>query len=172
MSDKPAESAAAPAKPSSMPTILAGVNLLATLGILAAILLRPAPAAAPKAEHGAEGHGEAAEAGAEGGHGGKGVGPTMKLADFVIKLRDPEAERYARLSMEMELKAEPDKEKIAPYIPRLRDAFVAYLTDRKSEELLGSEALTHTKAELLKLSSELVPNNPVRALYFTDFVIQ
>jgi flagellar FliL protein len=153
--------------PSKLPTILGLANALLTAGVLAVLLTRPVGGAtsAPAAE----GH-EAAAAAHEGEAGG--AGPTLKMADFVIHLRNPEAERFARLSVELELVAEPDREKLTQYVPRLRDAFVAYLSDRTSEELSGSEALGRTKAALLKQCEELVPGKHIKALYFTDFVVQ
>ena len=165
-----------PPGPSKLPLILGIVNMLLTGGVLAVLFLKPPAAAAPKggAEHSeSSGHAEKESGGhGEGGEGKGGAGPTLKLADFVIHLRNPEAERYARLSMELELKSELDKEKLNAYVPRLRDAFVAYLSDRTAEELAGSEALAKVKAALLKLCEELVPGGKVRALYFTDFVVQ
>lgn len=159
---------APPAGASKLPMILSVFNSLLIAGVLAVVLLRPGGGAPPK-EPAADPHGE--------GHGegptkGSTVGPTLKMADFVIHLRNPEAERFARLSIELELFSELDREKLTPYVPRLRDAFVGYLSDRTAEELAGSEALTKAKAALLKLVEELVPGKHVRALYFTDFVVQ
>jgi flagellar protein FliL len=162
MSEKPPETLE---KPRALPVALGGANLLVACGILALLVLRPAPGVppgAPAAEPSAPSEPAA----------GPAVGPTVKLADFVVHLRDPERERYARVSMELELRAESDRERFAPYVPRLRDAFLGYLSDRTAEDVAGSEALARTKAELLKRSEEIVPGKPVRALYFTDFVVQ
>jgi flagellar FliL protein len=151
--------------PSRLPTLLGVVNTLLTAAALAVLLLRPAAAAKPPGEtHAAE------EPGA--GPAGHTAGPTFKMADFVIHLRNTEAERYARLSLELELGTEADRDRLTPHVPRLRDAFVGYFSDRTAEELSGSEALARTKAALLKVCEDLVPGGHIRALYFTDFVIQ
>jgi flagellar FliL protein len=133
----------------------------------------PEEHAAPEAGAG----GEAAEGGGEHGEGGAphlpgGVGPTLKLPDFVVHLRNPEADRYARISFEVEVLNEADKLAIAPYMPRIRDAFVTYLSDRTIEELGGSEGLGRTKKELLEKLEELVPGRRIRNLYVSDFVVQ
>jgi len=171
MADEKKEEAA-PA-PSKLPTILSIANTLLTAGVLALLVLRPPGGKAAHKEGSEPAAGGEAAAGEHGG-GAKGstVGPTLKMADFVIHLRNPEAERFARLSVELELFSELDRDKLTPYVPRLRDAFVAYLSDRTAEELAGSEALTKAKAALLKQVEELVPGKHVRALYFTDFVVQ
>jgi flagellar FliL protein len=120
--------------------------------------------------------GEAAEGGEHGEGAGThlpgGVGPTLKLPDFVVHLRNPEADRYARISFEVEVLNEADKLAIAPYMPRIRDAFVTYLSDRTIEELGGSEGLGRTKKELLEKLEELVPGRRIRNLYVSDFVVQ
>ncbi len=161
-----AESSAAKPGGSKVVPILLVVNSVLVAAVLGVFLLRGnGAAAAPKAE----GHAAPAE------HGGKGEatpGPTAKLADFVVHLRDAEADRYARVSFEVEVASEPDKEKLAAFMPRVRDAFIAYLSDRTLEELRGSEAIGRTKAALAQRIAELAPGVAVRALYVTDLVIQ
>jgi flagellar FliL protein len=99
-------------------------------------------------------------------------GPTQKLADFVVHLRDPETDRFARVSFELEVATEEDKARLAPFTPRIRDAFIAYLSDRTLEEMRGSEAIRRTKAALEAQLPDLAPNVKIRALYVTDLVIQ
>jgi flagellar FliL protein len=164
--ETPKETTVPAASPSKTPLLVGLVNALLTGAVLAILLTRPAGSAAAA-------KGEGAEPEAHGGGSSEGkAGPTLKLADFVIHLRNPEAERFARLSVELELGNELDHEKLTPYVPRLRDAFVTYLSDRTAEELAGSEALNKAKAALLKLCEELIPGKHVRALYFTDIVVQ
>jgi flagellar protein FliL len=151
--------------PSKLPTVLGVLNTLLTAAALAVLVLRPAAAAKPPSEaHAAEDPG--------GGPAPHLAGPTFKMADFVVHLRNTEAERYARLSLELELGAEADRDRLTPFVPRLRDAFVGYFSDRTAEELSGSEALARTKVALLKVCEDLVPGRHIRALYFTDFVVQ
>ncbi len=166
---------ASPPKGKMVPVLLV-VNSALMAGVLGMMLLKPAgggAAAKEGASHGGRKDEHAEERPDEHGkEGGPAIGPTLKMQDFVVHLRNPEAERYARLAVELELAGEPDKEKVTLYLPRLRDAFIAYFTDRTTEELTGSEALARTKQELFKKVEELVPGKRVRALYITDFVVQ
>ena len=153
--------------------ILLVVNMLLVGAVLAVFLTRGGGAGGEKA---AGGEAKAGESKAE-GHGGGGEkgnlpGPTQKLADFVVHLRDPEADRYARVSFEVEVGTEEDKNKLAGYMPRIRDAFIAYLSDRTLEELRGSESIARTKAALAERLGQLAPGVTVRGLYVTDLVIQ
>lgn len=123
---------------------------------------------------------KAAEGKAEEGEGkeGKpkapvtGLGPMVRLADFVVHLRNPEIDRYARLSFDVEVIAESDKDALNAHMPRVRDAFISYLSDRTLEELQGAAGLARTKDALQAKLRDLVPETRVRNLYISDFVIQ
>lgn len=157
---------------SKLVPILLVVNMLLVGAVLAVFLTRnpgaggggekPAAAAAGGEEHG------------KAGEGAKGAlpGPTQKIADFVVHLRDPEADRYARVSFEVEVASEEDKAKLTGYMPRIRDAFIAYLSDRTLEELRGSESIARTKTALAERMGQLAPGVHVKGLYVTDLVIQ
>lgn len=177
-----------PAKGKLIP-IMVGLNTLLVLGVGAMMFLRhpaaPAPAPAAKKAEAAEGHGEAAAeehgggeeeaAPAEDEHGGKkpaGPGPTVKLDDFVVRLRNPETDRFARVSFEVQVASDRDKEILTGSMARIRDTFIGELTERTVEELRGTEGLNAMKAALTKRLKELVPNCRIRGLYVTDFIVQ
>jgi flagellar protein FliL len=189
---------AAPAKSSKMMPILVSLNSVLLLGVIGfmgySMMHPPSAAAAPHGEKKAEGDeakGEehaAAEPKAEKaekaegkdekkegeGHGAAagGPGPMVKLPDFVIHLRNPDLDRYVRLSFDIEVFADPDKDKLNANLPRVRDAVISYLSDRTLEELRGSEGLGRTKDALQQKLRELVPEARIRALYISDFVVQ
>ncbi|MCU0701282.1 MAG: flagellar basal body-associated FliL family protein [Myxococcaceae bacterium] len=110
------------------------------------------------------------------GAGGKpatgGLGPLVKISDFVIHLRNPEIDRYARMSFDVEVFADSDKDSLTAHMPRVRDAFISYLSDRTLEELQGAEGLGRTKDALQMKLRDLVPEARVRSLYISDFVVQ
>jgi len=154
--------------------ILLAVNTLLLAAVLATLFLKPggkhegAEKVAAAREHGAaEGKHEASKAGAKGA-----PGPTLRLPDFVIHLRDPENERYARVSFEMEVEDEKAKEAVTLRMPQIRDAFLTYLSDRTAEELRGGDAIARVKGVLTQKLSEIAPGSPVRNLYVTDLIVQ
>lgn len=99
-------------------------------------------------------------------------GPTLRLPDFVVHLRDTDTERYARISFEVEVQDEKAKEAVTARMPVIRDTFLAYLSDRSAGDLRGSEALVRIKTALSEKLAEVAPGAPVRALYVTDLVVQ
>lgn len=96
----------------------------------------------------------------------------VKLAEFVVHLRNPDADRYARMSFDVEVFADSDKDRINRSLPRVRDAFISYLSDRTLEDLRGSEGLARTKDSLQTTLRQVCPDARVRALYISDFVVQ
>jgi flagellar protein FliL len=142
--------------------------MLLVAGVLALFLLRGGGHAAgskPAAEGAGDAHGEAATAAAP-------PGPTTRMPDFVVHLRDAEVDRYARLSFEVELASEEEKARFEKFGPRIRDGFISYLSDRTLEEFRGSDQVKKVKTTLHEALKELAPGVKIRALYITDLVIQ
>jgi len=167
---------AAPAK--GPPNILLFAILGLMVVVLGAVVMlflqmknHPPAAAAPAAE-GAKAEGGEGKEGASQSHVVPGAGPTVRLADFVVKLRNPETDRYARISFELEVGNDKDKETLTLHSAQIRDAFLSFLSDRTVEELRGSTGLATIKQQLLDLTNKLAADAHVRAIFITDFVVQ
>jgi flagellar FliL protein len=177
--------------------LLVGVNsllLVGVMGFMAYTMTRAPHAAAAEAATGKPAEEKRAEAKEEKGEkaegkeekGGEGKeegggrptegaskgGPMVKIADFVVHLRNPDADRYARVSFEVEVFADSDKDRLNASTARVRDAFIGYLSDRTLEDLRGSEGLSRTKEALQTTLRQLLPDVRIRALYISDFVVQ
>ncbi|MFL5263463.1 MAG: flagellar basal body-associated protein FliL [Anaeromyxobacteraceae bacterium] len=174
---------------SKLVPLLLLVNSVLLAGVLALLLVKGgALTHAPKAENADEhaaaegGHGEKGGHAEKGGHDEKGAkgaggkealpGPTVRLADFVVHLRDVDADRYARLAFEIECSDEKAKEALNARMPQIRDAFLSYLSDRTAEDLRGSEAMSKMKSALTQRIGEIAPAAPLRGLYVADLVVQ
>ena len=183
MSEAAPTSAAAPAVPASpsappksklLPILLA-LNTLLILGVGGAVffLMKGKPSHSPSGGEQTEPSGPApGPARAPTVSPSSLPGPTIRLPDFVIRLRNPEQDRFARISFEVEVTEELDKDKITTRMARIRDAYIRYLSDRTVEELRGSEGLERVKSELQEMLIELAPDARVRGLYISDFVVQ
>jgi flagellar protein FliL len=196
--DIPPEGAPAKGGSKIMPIILV-VNTLMITGVLIFVMKRPSAQAAPagkehgaaaaehgdKSEHGDKadkheksGHGDHVDKeGSSEGHGegdvdSDGPGPILKLESFIVQIRAIEGDRYAHLTLEMELGTEADKKPFESRMPRIRDLVIGYMSDRTEDELRGSEGLGQVKEALLKKLDETVSGHRVRALFITEFIIQ
>jgi flagellar FliL protein len=176
------EKVAAKGSSKIMPIILV-VNTLLIAGVLIFVMKRPSSGGAAKGEHAAkEEHGEEKSEHGEkkGEHGGGehgaadegGPGPSMRLDNFIVQVRATEGDRYAHLTMELEVGAESDKKSFESRMPRIRDTVIGYLADRSEDELRGSEGLGQVKEALLKKIDDIVPGHRIRGLFITEFIIQ
>lgn len=149
------------------PLIIGAVNTLLTAGVLALVLLKPSGPSGPEpvADAGPAAALEKAKKEDE-------RGPMVRMADFVIQLRNPEFDRYAKFSFQIECASEATKTDVENALPAVRDSFIAYLNDRTFEELRGSGGLERVKVALYKRLQRTVPPDSVRALYVTNFVVQ
>jgi flagellar FliL protein len=169
-----AEPAAAAGKSKVLPLLLV-INTLLLTGVLIFVMKRPAAHAAPEGK-GAEAAPAAEEKG-EGAHAaapadGVGTGPTVRFDNFTVQLKVLDVDRYAHLSIEVEVADDLAKGVFEKRVAPIRDAILSYLSDRTPEELRGSEGLKAAKEALIKQLDEIVPGHRVRALYITDFIIQ
>ena len=175
---EPDESVEAPVPKSSskiLPIILV-VNTLLMVGVLIFVMKRPAAQAAVEGKDhvAAKEHGESGEKAGSGEHGAEneGPGPSMRLDGFIVQVRATEGDRYAHMTMEIEVGSEGDKKPFENRMPRIRDAVIGYLADRSEDELRGSEGLGQMKEALTKKVDEIVPGHRVRGLFITEFIIQ
>jgi flagellar basal body-associated protein FliL len=182
---------------------VAGVNLLATAGLAALVVLRgPGAAAAPAAPAAAAAAGEhdtapaadkaaapaaekaageaaapAPSAGADkpkeasGAAAADAPSNTARLEDIVIHLRNPEVDRYARLTIDVEMTRSDDLRQLQDNVPRVRDAIILTLSAYTFEELRGPEGLGRMKIYLRDAIDKVVPGD-VSAVYISTFLVQ
>ena len=99
-------------------------------------------------------------------------GPTIGLGEYVVHLRNPDMDRYARFEFQAQLGRDSDIEYVKIMQPEIRDRFIAYLNDRSLEELTGSAGLEKVKSDLFERLDTIIPGRRVKAIFLTEFVIQ
>ncbi|MEA4855100.1 flagellar basal body-associated FliL family protein [Solidesulfovibrio sp.] len=125
--------------------------------------------AAPKAEEkkAEGGHGEA-----KGGHGGKDKAPSNNVAlpAFVVNLADPNARRYLKIVLDVEMTGNP--ELLEANQAKIRDALLMLLSSKTSQELSTLEGKILLRKEIVERLNQAIGQAKVARVYFTDFVIQ
>jgi flagellar protein FliL len=167
--------AATPAKGGNKLVPIMLVANVAMMGVVMFMVMRkpssasatPVAEPAPQGEKGEKGEGASPSAPRAGA-----LGPILKLENFVIQLRGIDQDRYVRVSFDMEVTSDPDREVVQARLPQIRDSVISYFSDRSLDELRGSEGIEKTKTAIMKRLEEIVPGRRVRALYLTDFIIQ
>ncbi|GAB5542131.1 MAG: hypothetical protein SangKO_018910 [Sandaracinaceae bacterium] len=145
---------------STLIIVLVVTNLLVVAGAAAAVVMTMGsqPAATAEAD---------APAGAA-----REIGPLLELSALVVNLEDPNGTHFLRAGFQMEIR---DAERLAEVETRLiplRSAILLYLSGKSMDEVVGQDNRVVILEELTELMNEQVGDDLVRAVYFTEFVVQ
>ncbi len=128
-----------------------------------------------------EGHGKPKAKGD--GHGGKSnvsggsephltVGSNMKLAPFIVNLRDNSGRRYLKLSITLELASSSAAVDIDRMEAKIRDSIIVLLSSKTYADIGTVEGKYQLRDEVVLRINQFLDEKPVKTAYFTEFVIQ
>jgi flagellar protein FliL len=102
------------------------------------------------------------------------VKAVVELPAFIVNLADTEQARYLRMTVSLGVEGgEGESEKPDQlFITRVRNAMLAVLSDKTSEEILTVEGKAKLRKELLKAAQAASEEPHVQAIYITDFIVQ
>ena len=129
---------------------------------------KPEHSAEKKAEHGEEKKAEHGDGKAADDTVG---GTTARLDDIIVHLRNPEVDRYARLTLDVEMADPSQIAQLQQRTPQIRDTVITALSEETFESLRGAEGLIAMKEKLKQRIDAVVPGD-VRALYVSGFIVQ
>jgi flagellar FliL protein len=92
-----------------------------------------------------------------------------------VNLADKEISRYLRVTIRLQMASKGAAEKIASadvLTSQMRDSILGILSSRNSEQITTPDGKTQLKAEIAEKLNEFLPGKPVKAVFFTDFVVQ
>ncbi len=96
----------------------------------------------------------------------------LELQPFIVNLADTDEARYLRMIISLGL-GESETEKPDPiFVTRIRNAMLAVMATKSSQELLTLEGKTALRKELLHAAQAAVEEPRVEAIYITDFIVQ
>lgn len=97
----------------------------------------------------------------------------IELQPFIVNLADTEQARYLRMSVSLGVGEGGESEKPDQlFLTRVRNAMLAVLSDKSSEEILSIEGKTKLRKQLLKAAQAAADEPEVQAIYITDFIVQ
>lgn len=112
----------------------------------------------------------------------KGPPTYLPLDVMVVNLADPGGERVAQVGVTLELSDPKATEKVKSYVPAIRSSALLLVSQKKAEELLSREGKDQLAAEILAEATSHFPaepgkakeqpENPVRRILFTNFIVQ
>lgn len=100
------------------------------------------------------------------------LGPLFSLETFIVNLADEERSRYLRVTMDLELVAATDTEKLNQRLPQVRDRILMILPSKRFEEIASVDGKTALRDEIISKLNSLFPRTVITNIFFTEFVVQ
>jgi flagellar FliL protein len=102
------------------------------------------------------------------------VKEVIELQPFIVNLTDQGEARYLRLAVSLGIGGEEGAEsKPGPlFTTRVRNAMLAVLTTRSSEEVMSVEGRVQLRKDLLRAARAASEEPRVEAIYITEFIVQ
>ena len=100
------------------------------------------------------------------------VGEMLMLEPFVVNLSDPKGKRYLKLKIGLELETIESLERVDKARAKLRDLVIVMLTSLTFDEVMTPEGKVQIRDELLERFNQATKPDRVKAIYFTEFVVQ
>lgn len=102
----------------------------------------------------------------------KEEGINFPLDPFVVNLSDQGANKFLKISVQLELSGTLLQEKAKGKVPQLRDAVISLLTSKSSDALMTPDGKLQLKDEINIRANQILGQGSVKNVYLTDFVMQ
>lgn len=96
----------------------------------------------------------------------------LPLEPFIVNLSSPNGMSFLKTTLSLELAKTPATEKVKEQVPKIRDSIIMLLTNKPAETIASSEGRVQFKEEVIMEINQILGENSVRNVYFTDFVKQ
>jgi flagellar FliL protein len=100
------------------------------------------------------------------------IGPIYSLGTFIVNLDDPVRRSYLKMKAELELADEKVSEQVDERLPVLRDGIILLLSSKSFDDIASMEGKGRLRRELLRELGRHLDKGSLRAIYFTEFVVQ
>lgn len=118
------------------------------------------------------GHGDAKEGGEHGAGPKVVVGPMVNVEEFIVNIIGEENSHYVKASMSFEMTTAAAVEEATSRMPQIRDAVLLLIGNKTFEELQDLQGKKQLKAEITSKVNSFLQSGQIKAIYFTDFVVQ
>lgn len=102
----------------------------------------------------------------------EGVGPMVDVKDFIMNILDKNETRYLKASITLELDSEETVAEVNQRMPQIRDSILLLIGSKTFSELNDLQGKLQLRAEILVRLNKLLKKGKIKAIYFTEFVVQ
>ena len=99
----------------------------------------------------------------------------LNFEPFLVNLADRDAFRYLRVTIRLQATSKAAAERVATtevFSSQIRDTILGILATKTSDEIITPEGKDLLKAEIAEKLNVFLPNKAVKAVFFTEFVVQ
>lgn len=100
------------------------------------------------------------------------IGPMVEIKEFIVNIISEEDRHYVKASFTMELNRIEAVDEINKRMPQIRDSILLLVGNKTFEELQDLQGKKQLKAELKTRINSFLQTGKIKAIYFTDFVVQ
>lgn len=106
------------------------------------------------------------------GKGARGQGYIYSMEPFLVNLAVPDQVRYLKVKIALESTESKPDEEYQQRLSQLRDSILTVLSTKRYQDIFDSEGKKKLKEEIISKLNALVSHFKVKAIYFTEFVVQ
>lgn len=100
------------------------------------------------------------------------VGPMVDIEEFIVNIISGDTAHYVKASLTIELTSEEGKLEAEKRMPQMRDSILLLVGNKTFEELQDLQGKKQLKAEITSKINSFMKAGKVKAVYFTNFVVQ
>jgi flagellar protein FliL len=100
------------------------------------------------------------------------IGPMIEINEFIVNIISEDGRHYVKAALTIELDKEEAVEETTKRMPQIRDAILLLVGNKTFEELHDLQGKKQLKAELVSKINSFLQTGKIKAIYFTDFVVQ
>jgi flagellar FliL protein len=100
------------------------------------------------------------------------IGPMVNIEEFIVNIISGDSAHYVKASLTIELSSEEGKGEAEKRMPQMRDAILLLIGNKTYEELQDLQGKKQLKAEITSKINSFLKAGKVKAVYFTNFVVQ
>lgn len=100
------------------------------------------------------------------------IGPMINISEFIVNIISADGNHYVKSALTLELTNQAAKDEITKRMPQIRDAILLLVGNKTFEELQDLEGKKQLKAEIMSKINGILQTGKIKAIFFTEFVVQ